>query len=152
MDKPTATDRLTNTQPEMQELPEATKRRTAAILGAASGLGKFAMAGAAAVALRGQTLGDFREIENRQMAALSGGPDKSAPPPTELDHTSPLAKYIRIRFDGEVRPDDVLSYNVVEGWIVCGRYTTINGQRAWRRERGRILSYTKTGVVEPFWR
>lgn len=81
-----------------------------------------------------------------------GAPDKSQPPPRTLDHTDPLAKFIRVKFDGEIRPDDVLSYNVAEGWIECGRYTTINGVRRWKRERGHILSYRKIGRVEPFWR
>lgn len=80
------------------------------------------------------------------------GPDKSGPPPDSLDHTDPMAKFVRVRFEGEVRPDDVLSYNVTEGWIECGRYITINGERRWKKERGRILSYRKVGKVEPFWR
>ncbi len=80
------------------------------------------------------------------------GPNRSEAPPDALDHTNPLAKFVKVRFDGEVRPDDVLSYNVAEGWIVCGRYVTINGNRIWKRERGRILSYRKVGKVEPFWR
>jgi len=81
-----------------------------------------------------------------------GGIDKSKAPPDTLTHESPLAKFVKVRFDGEVRPDDVLSYNVTEGWIECGRYITISGERRWKRERGRILSYKKTGKVEPFWR
>jgi hypothetical protein len=81
-----------------------------------------------------------------------GRPDKDQPVPLILDVTDPLAKFVRVKFNGETRPDDVLSYNVTEGWIECGRYTVINGVRRWKKERGRILSYRKTGIVEPFWR
>jgi hypothetical protein len=114
-------------------------------------IGHLAVGGMAA-ALRDIPLSVVTDPTIRGALDALGNVDKSKTPPPVLDHTSPLAKFIRVRFDGEVRPDDVLSYNVEEGWIVCGRYNTINGQRIWRRERGRILSFTKKGKVEPFWR
>lgn len=45
-----------------------------------------------------------------------------------------IAKRIGIKFNGEIRPLDVVGYNVSEGWI-----DTVKGERL-------------LGTVEPFWR
>lgn len=112
------------------------------------GLGALAVAASAAAAVTG-AMGKTIEDVGVAMGKL---PDKTQPPPQEADVNTPFAAMIGVKLDGEVRPGDVLAYNVAEGWIECGRYITINGERRWKRERGRILSYRKTGVVEPYWR
>lgn len=45
-----------------------------------------------------------------------------------------IAKRLGIKFNGEVRPNDVQAYDVTEGWIL-----TTKGE-------------TLYGAVEPFWR
>ncbi len=84
--------------------------------------------------------------------ALHDAFDKTWPVPRQADADHPQVKRLGVKFDGKVRPNDVLAYDANAGWIECGRYTTINGNRIWRRERGRVLTYRLTGVVEPFWR
>jgi len=84
--------------------------------------------------------------------ALSAPTPRPESPPDEADTSYQFAADIGVKFNGVLRPLDVLAYNVAEGWIDCGRFTQINGQRIWRRERGVIMTYRLKGIVEPFWR
>lgn len=52
-----------------------------------------------------------------------------------------------VRFNGEVRKDDVAEYCVSEGWIRV--VTRVNGTL--KRERGRLVCIKLKGKVEPFY-
>jgi len=104
---------------------------------------------AAGSALAGMAAYNANDVE---MSRTPLEPVRPEAPPDAADTNYQFAADIGVKFNGVVRPLDVLAYNVAEGWIDCGRFTQINGKRIWRRERGVIMTYRLKGVVEPFWR
>lgn len=111
---------------------------------AVASIGHFA----AAASVAAIAVGGFGKAVETMIDAF----DKAMPVPRQADADHPLVKRLGVMVDGKVRPNDVLAYDADAGWVECGRYTTINGVRSWRRERGRILTYKLAGLVEPFWR
>jgi hypothetical protein len=63
-------------------------------------------------------------------------------------HFSPYFMKIGVRFDGRVR-FDVVEYCVSEGWV---RHHVPGAGNRPRVERGRYVTVTQRGVVEPYWR
>jgi len=61
---------------------------------------------------------------------------------------SPHYRKVGIRFDGEVR-SDVVEYDKKAGWIKI-QFRDERGKL--KAERGRFVTITKRGVVEPYWK
>ena len=80
-------------------------------------------------------------------------PEAGIPDRVSIDPESPYFfsdyKSIGVRFNGQVRQNDVEEFCVSEGWI-RKRLTNARGQLI--RERGKVRTLKMRGTVRPFWR
>ena len=86
-------------------------------------------------------------------AAIASRSRPELPDRASIEEESPFftnfgGHAVAVRYNGNVRKDDVAEYCVSEGWIRV--VTRVNGTL--KRERGRLVCIKLSGIVEPFYR
>jgi hypothetical protein len=59
------------------------------------------------------------------------------------------SKGLGVRFNGVERKNDVVEFDVAEGWV---RVHQRDGRGRFKQERGQWSTITLKGTVEPFWK
>lgn len=110
-------------------------------------LGVLSLAAASAALVRDE-FHMMKKQPTTPASAYTEIPDRlSVDDRSEFYRPPEFTRGLKVKFEGKVRPDDVIEYCISEGWVRIAKRMA-NGK--FIRERGRLVGVKHPGVVEPF--